>query len=218
VEKRTGSVANRKRVPNAQRVCKIDGCDKRVLARGWCRTHYTRWYERGTTELRGLAGRRRRPVKPLEERFWAKVQRTDGCWIWQGGKSKLGYGSIWGGPGNPRHLMAHRVSWELVNGPIPDGLHIDHLCRNPSCVNPAHLEPVTRSVNAQRGLCGPLGAADRAKRQRTHCPQGHIYDEANTYVSETGARMCRTCIRTRMAARRKAQREGVPYADPFLRL
>ena len=87
---------------------------------------------------------------------------------------------------------AHRVAYELLIGPIPAGLELDHLCRNRLCVNPAHLEPVTRQTNQHRGA-SVSGISVRA----THCPEGHPYDADNTYVRPNGHRVCRECARRR---------------------
>lgn len=107
-----------------------------------------------------------------------------------GGKTKLGYGSIWDYE-RGRQSMAHRVSWELAHGmKIPEGMVIDHLCRFPSCVRPEHLE-------------------ERARR-KTHCPHGHEYSPENTYVTKAGARMCRTCLRERSRATRAAKKGKHP--------
>lgn len=110
----------------------------------------------------------------------------DGCWLWKGGTAGRtpGYGVI---NINGRQTKAHRVSYELHVGPIPEGLVIDHLCRNTLCVRPDHLEPVTNKVNTARGV-GPSG--DTAKARRTHCPQGHPYDDKHI---DRGARFCRRC-------------------------
>lgn len=86
--------------------------------------------------------------EPLPDRFWRKVQKTPGCWRWTGAIQSAGYGSI--GLGEGRVGSAHRVAYELLVGPIPPGLTIDHLCRNTWCVNPAHLEAVTHQENVRR--------------------------------------------------------------------
>lgn len=87
-----------------------------------------------------------------EERFWAKVDRRDGgdCWPWLGTTTSTGYG-LFGVPREDRTVGAHRYAYELVVGPIPTGLELDHLCRVRNCVNPAHLEPVTHAENLRRG-------------------------------------------------------------------
>lgn len=129
----------------------------------------------------------------LSERFWTKVKKSDGCWSWTGYHHKSGYTGIRIRTGVSGY--GHRVAWELTNGPIPDGMEIDHLCKNPGCVNPAHMEVVTRAVNNARSN----SASARAAR-RTHCPQGHEYAGENLMVI-SGKRVCRTCKNER---RRKA--------------
>lgn len=123
-----------------------------------------------------------------EERFWAQVEKTEMCWLWLGTKNTGGYGSIWV---HGHHVFAHRFAYELLVGPIPEGLEPDHLCRNHSCVNPAHLEPVPHGENVRRGT----GGRDARERQlrKTHCPQGHPYDLFNTYYAPNGERACRAC-------------------------
>jgi len=117
-------------------------------------------------------------------RFWKYTMPTEGCWHWIGDLQKNGYGRL--GVGRKHHL-AHRISYRLFNGEIPDGLEIDHLCRNRSCVNPDHLETVTRRVNQARGET--LAANNNAK---THCPRGHEYAGYNLRVRR-GKRECREC-------------------------
>lgn len=107
-----------------------------------------------------------------------------GCWVWQWCTDKDGYGLLWA---NGRRYRAHRWYWEQANGPIPDGLVIDHLCRNPSCVNPAHMEVVTHEENTRRGD-NPFVQNAR----KTHCMNGHPFDEQNTYI-HGGTRHCKTC-------------------------
>lgn len=138
--------------------------------------------------------------RPTEQRFWDKVDRRgfDECWQWTGSLVADGYGQIWTSGPQRERLWAHRYAYELLVGPVPEGLCIDHLCRNRGCVNPAHMEPVTLAENTRRG----------PNRSKTHCPHGHPYDADNTYVCpSTGARYCRECHRAsarRHAARRRA--------------
>ena len=131
----------------------------------------------------------------IEAHFWDKVNKIpNGCWEWTGALNNIdGYGIFWNGT---RNQTAHRFAYEGLVGSVPDGLEIDHLCRNKKCVNPAHLETVTRSGNTSRGM-GPTLAANY-QRSKTHCPQGHPYDEQNTYVYPNGRRCCRTCGRESM--------------------
>jgi hypothetical protein len=92
--------------------------------------------------------------------------------------------------------LAHRVSYELLVGPIPQGLQLDHLCRNRRCINPAHLEPVTSRENTMRGE-----TVAAANASRDHCPSGHPYSDSNTIALGKGGRKCRECDRTRGRAR-----------------
>jgi hypothetical protein len=112
---------------------------------------------------------------------------ADGCWLWTGSLSPTGYGERIRRSGNRQ--APHRVVYELMVGPIPEGLVIDHLCRVRNCVNPAHLEPVTQRENTMRSPIAP--AAVNAAAQQ--CRRGHPFDEANTYVDPNGYRGCRAC-------------------------
>lgn len=129
-------------------------------------------------------------MQTLEERFWEKVNRGTGddCWEWQAGKTTAGYGQI-GSCG--RKLYAHRVSYELHKGPIPEGMVVMHSCDNPGCVNPAHLSVGTLADNN-----ADMTAKGRhANDNKTQCPQGHEYSPENTYIRPNGKRECRTCKR-----------------------
>lgn len=145
-------------------------------------------------------------------RFASKVKigQPSECWIWQAFINDKGYGQFRLGS----HKRAHRVSYEWARHPIPDGLVIDHLCRTRACVNPDHLEPVTSRVNTLRGET--LAAECVAK---THCPQGHPYDEANTISEGNGRfRRCRECARAadrRETIEARAHRiPGSPKCEP----
>lgn len=132
----------------------------------------------------------------LEELFWKKVEKTDTCWLWTGCLEVSGYGKAARNPAVGSTQKAHRIAYVLVVGPIPEGLELDHLCEQPSCVNPDHLEPVTGAENHRR----------KALRQ-TACANGHDYDFANTYVRANGYRQCRACHREQAAARRARKQE-----------
>lgn len=131
-------------------------------------------------------------------RFVAQVQLdgASGCWLWTGRPSGKGYAQLRVGDRRP---VAHRLMWEYVNGPVPDGLFLDHLCRTRHCVNPSHLEPVTSRENTMRS---PVAVAS-VYASRTHCNNGHEYTEANT-LRRGSTRICRTC-------KNRAQREK--YAE-----
>jgi hypothetical protein len=137
--------------------------------------------------------------RALSERLWEKVSKSEGCWTWTGAKHR-GYGRIYllGRP-----LLVHRVAWEMLVGPIELGMTIDHLCANRECVNPSHLEVVSRDENTRR-------AAARV----THCPKGHAYDVANTYRNPTtDKRRCRACDRAKRHAVTCATRMGQRNCD-----
>lgn len=166
------------------KTCTIDGCDRPHKARGWCHKHYMHWHTYGVAEA---------PQPTIGERLAARsapattLHNGTACIEWRGTRTPGGYGQM---SVDNRHQYVHRLAWELTHGPIPSGLQIDHLCRNRACLNPDHLEPVTGEENTRRAA-----AAVEA------CPQGHPYDEVNTYVHPTkGYRQCRTCDRERKAA------------------
>lgn len=141
----------------------------------------------------------------LIDRIMRRVSKhPNGCWIWAGCTTK-GYGQV-----RARELggtkLVHRVVYERLVGPIPEGLELDHLCRAPTCCNPAHLEPVTHAENMRRGQ-GLLNMI-ATRRGLTHCKNGHEFTPENTYVNPgTNTRRCRECHRQwtrRYLARRRS--------------
>lgn len=142
-------------------------------------------------------------LTPMAERLLSGVTFDDnGCWTWQRGKSH-GYGSL-RLPGS-RHGIAHRLSYEEFIGPIPDGLYLDHLCRNRACINPAHLEPVTNRENILRSPIVPAAL----NAHKTHCPRGHAYTPDNTLIVNRGrSRRCRTCESERAQRRSQSRRRA----------
>jgi hypothetical protein len=140
-----------------------------------------------------------------QRNLWRRVRGVgDDCWLWIG-PTKDGYGHYcaWDSDsGRKVNLRAHRAVWELLRGPIASGLQLDHLCRNTLCVNPAHLEPVTPIENLRRSSCPSAN-----NMRKTSCMRGHALDGDNLYVTPSGYRQCRECIRIRwqkFAERRRA--------------
>lgn len=165
----------------ADSTCSVDGCERLVERRGYCKAHFNRVLRHGHPQADKPVGFKVSWSDP-KGALYARVQVTpSGCHQWTGSIHK-GYGRATGG-------LAHVKSWELANGPVPDGMELDHLCRNRACINPDHLEPVTHDENVKRGLSGS------AARARTHCPKGHAYDSANTYRDSRGWRSCKACFR-----------------------
>lgn len=182
-------------------ICKVDGCDGPSRAHGWCNRHYRRWKRTGD------------PLKAAWERgdteanFWSKVRRLgpDECWPWLGYVTDDGYGKfVW-----PGGQLAHRFAFEVQNGPLSADHDIDHRCHSEGqcqavgrscqhrrCMNGAHIRSIEPDEHKRINKPGSRGSARGAQQMaKTHCPKGHAYDEANTYVDKIGRRNCRACRR-----------------------
>lgn len=146
----------------------------------------------------------------LPVRFWSRLSVSpSGCWLWTGPLRKDGYAQI---EIAKRKWLSHRLAYVMLVGPHPDGLELDHkVCSARHCCNPAHLEPVTHAENIRRGRAGQPQAA------RTHCPEGHPYDETNTRIADGYRRQCRECGRARFRRwyheRGGAQRQALTSAQ-----
>lgn len=134
----------------------------------------------------------------LLDRLLVKVRHHDGHWLIDSHLTRDGYARIWV---DGKRRRAHRVAYELLVGPIPDGLQIDHLCKVRNCVNPEHLEPVTQAENLRRSE-----AWAGVNSRKTHCPRGHSY----SHTDSTGRRICRECV---AAAQRKHRSRNVVTAE-----
>jgi hypothetical protein len=130
----------------------------------------------------------------MNPNFWSKVKKGKYCWLWTGFCNDRGYGQFHVPMGDGRPINAHRFAYEELHGPVSRQLDIHHICKNKRCVNPMHLEPVTRKEHPD--------SAPSVQRAKTHCPQGHAYSTENTWLHpQEKSRHCRMCNRLRARAR-----------------
>lgn len=172
-------------------VCANSECDREATGRGWCHKHYMRWWWKQDHQPR---------PKPLD-RFWANIE-VAGPLSWNG------YGIFWY---HGRRTRAHRFAYQLLVGPIPDDLPLDHVkargCTSRACVNPAHLEPVTLAENILRGE-----GITAVNARKTHCIHGHPFSPENTRRERNG-RKCRTCDRERTRRSRASRQPQIGTAS-----
>jgi hypothetical protein len=158
--------------------CFIENCEDQVVAKGMCNRHYLRHKRSGTTKDNGNSH------ASLSVRFFRKVDKTETCWVWTGNTSRNGYGSIQSGGKGSATLSAHRLSYEMHKGQIPNGYVVMHSCDNPSCVNPDHLSVGTFKENT----ADMIGKG----RKRTTAPRGadngkaKLNDSLVRYIRQSG--------------------------------
>lgn len=193
-----------------KQLCIVPDCDRTTVAKGLCHKHWKRMRSNGTLELQ------RRNYKGMDEqeRFWMYVNKQGKphpifptpCWEWTGSLIKGGYALFRLSSTNPSQqekILAHRYSFELTYYPIPEGMEIDHMCKTRHCVNPDHLDLVTRQENIDRS-------------QKSECLRGHPYSPENTKIKRSGKgykRVCQLCQKiwsqTDIQRRRNARQASV---------
>jgi len=131
-------------------------------------------------------------IEKILKRFWDKVETTNSCWNWKGCLNNAGYGMF---RVNGKNYSPHRFSFETFIHKIPENMIIDHLCKNRSCVNPAHLDFVTNQENIRRGK--------NYQSKQTHCKRGHEFNAINSRLSIDGKRVCKICRNDNQNKKRK---------------
>ena len=162
--------------------CDYPACGRTHYAKGLCHTHYEQ--QRCGNALTPIW---RALTRTVRERFDSLTQKSGGCLNWTGHKNQSGYGTFQVGG---RSVLAHRFAWEAAQGPIADGMTVDHICFNRACVKIEHLRLLPKPENSRL----------RRNVGKSACIRGHEFTSDNTYVNGRGARICRTCRRERSAA------------------
>lgn len=160
-------------MPNT--ICTIDGCTKKAKGRGWCSAHYERWRRNGDPLNARLW------TKSPEESFASRTEWRGDCIVWTGALTSVGYGHLYA---NGEMVLAHRYAWERENGPIPEGLFIDHICFNPACVNVPHLRLATNKENVRSRSGAPCNSTTGIRNVRRHGAGWGVYigvDNRNCY-------------------------------------
>lgn len=186
-----------------KRTCSLAGCDGTREAKGLCNKHYlkSKYTPKGP-----------RSKRPLAQRFWSKVDKSGNCWEWTASKKPSGYGQI---NVDRRPEYAHRIAWELTIGPIPSGMEIDHKCWNPACVNPDHLQAVSRSENGQN-RSGPASGSSskfrgvsydaRRNQWRAFAGVAGKYFHGGNFATESEANIAAISLRNRLFTNNIADR------------
>jgi hypothetical protein len=182
---------------NSKKICEFPGCGQVVLAKGLCWYHY-RQRRNGDVLTPKYVDVRKKGTPPrvtYDEAPCPNPNLPGPCHIWSKAKTRDGYGRV---AFNGKMVRVHRYVWELKHGVIPAGMMLDHQCRNRACCNVDHLRCVDAKTNATENV---VGHASQIEAARTHCPYGHAYTPANTYM-DGRSRRCRECNRLRCAARK----------------
>lgn len=160
-------------------------------------TDRPRGYFKGVPYLYAKGHKSKQLRIPLQDRLWARVDKSGDCWLWMG--STIGNGSGYGSiqqPGGGKSLLVHVVAWELLVGAVPAGKELHHTCSSRACVNPAHLTPLTRAEHHAVHVI-----------MRTHCRRGHAFDRVQERADGRNYQYCSTCARERDRQRR-SQKKG----------
>lgn len=166
-------------------LCAVPECVGPHSAHGYCSKHAARFKRHGDP----LGGQQRRSGSLIERALADLDQPAEGCWEWSGKLNDSGYGYFRVGR---RIHRVHIVTYEHFVGPVPEGLELDHLCRNRACARPDHLEAVTHAENIRR-----------AAAARTHCVRDHPFAGANLRIDSRGRRVCVACVQGRTAEKRR---------------
>lgn len=168
-------------------ICSFDPCERPSKSLGLCAAHWQQQYDgRGLQPIQRWSNDMGSLKESIEERL-DKTDGESGCWVWSGMVNQDGYGLV---KIRGKRVMVHRAYLQETGVSIPEGLTVDHLCRNRACANPDHLELVTNLENVMRGFSPPAVNA-----RKTECKRGHPFDAVNTYVAPNGNRACKECRR-----------------------
>jgi hypothetical protein len=186
-------------------VCSVPSCGKEHRAKGYCWTHYGRWKAHGDPYTKKSKYNR----NPISERIWQYIKKEEFCWRWVYALDVQGYGAL---KVSNKSKKAHRVVYELLRGPIPENMTLDHLCKNRWCVNPDHMDIVTSGENALRGN-GPFAK----NKRKTHCKYGHEFVPENIRPTvDKRGNVNRSCLRCYLDGLEKRRVRDAIYSSERL--